>query len=839
MENEAKKPLTLGKGKLELKKTIETGQVRQTFSHGRSKVVQVERKRKRQFEMGADGKVQEIKKQDKVSTKESNINDADENIQRKLSAEEKAHRLKVLKQAKEEEDTVQNVQESDNESEENKSILNENLKTDSEDINEQNDTIKTSPTISDVIPEQEEVKFEEPRKKDLNEKELEKKLSEDDNDEEVITKKQTKGPKSPGSKRNEERRRMGKLTISAALEEDYNIDRGRSMAALRRAREKEKRQQDESKTSTIPSEKISREVTLPEHITVQELSNRMAERSSNVIKSLMKLGIMATINEVVDADTAELIAQEFGHKVKRISEDDVLTGLSLGENNDAPKVKRPPVVTIMGHVDHGKTSLLDALRESKITSNEAGGITQHIGAYQLRLDEERKITFIDTPGHEAFSSMRARGASVTDIVILVVAADDGIMPQTIEAIKHTQAANVPIIVAINKIDKPESNPQKIKQELLSHEIVVEEMGGETLSVEISAIKKINLEQLLEAIQLQAELLDLQAAVTVPAEGVVIESKIEKGKGSVATVLIQQGTLHLGNVFVAGSEWGKVRALINDQGTSIKSAQPATPIEILGFNGTPNAGDDFIAVDNESRAREVSDFRSQKIRDKLSSINSSSMEQMFAKINSGEIEEMPVLVKADTNGSAEALRNALEKIGNDTAKIKIIHCAVGPINESDITLAMASHSIIIGFNVRANSQAKEIARKENIDIRYYSIIYNVSDDVTNLLLGKLKPTYKENFLGYAEILEVFSISKVGKIAGCKVTEGIIKRGCKVRLLRDNTVIHEGDLSQLKRFKDDVKEVKDGLECGAAFANYQDIQVTDRIECFELEELEKSL
>ena len=531
------------------------------------------------------------------------------------------------------------------------------------------------------------------------------------------------------------------------------------------------------------------------------------------------------------------MAHEFGHSIKRVSEDDVLTGLSSGPDDDGDEAReeRSPVVTIMGHVDHGKTSLLDALRQADVVSGEAGGITQHIGAYQVRLDGNKKITFLDTPGHEAFSAMRARGAQVTDIVVLVVAADDGIMPQTIEAIKHAKAANVPMIVAINKMDKPEANPDQVRQALLSQDVVVEEMGGETLTVEVSAKTKLNLDKLLEAIQLQAELLDLKANPNRSAEGIVIEAKIETGRGSVATVLIQRGTLQIGDIFVSGAEWGRVRALVNDQGKQIKSAMPSVPVEVLGYNGTPRAGDDFIVVGDEARAREVADFKARKKRDASSAGNSSTMEQMFALIQAGASEDLPVIVKADVEGSVEALTATLEKIGTDTARVKVIHGAVGPINESDITLAVASKAVIIGFNVRANSQARDIAKRDNVDVRYYSIIYNVADDIKGVFAGRLSPKYRENFLGYADIREVFAVSKVGKVAGCFVSEGTIKRGCKVRLLRDDVVIHEGDLSQLKRFKDDVKEVREGYECGAAFATYQDIQVGDRIECFELEQV----
>jgi translation initiation factor IF-2 len=832
MANEAKKPLTLGRGKLELKKTVETGQVRQSFSHGRTKVVQVERKRKRQFEMGADGKVQEVKSQAPGTLKKASAEVAADTVQRKLSAEETAHRLKVLQDAKRadevdrKEEDVRRAVEAERQAnapdEPAEEAVDAGTKAESE--TEESAAVADAP-IEPVIPPDPDKPVERIRRPAAKE-------AADDS----AARKQAKpGNKQPAKKGADQRRRSGKLTISAALEGNDQIERGRSMAALRRAQEKERRKQMQQQKTAMPSEKIVREVTVPENITVQEFSNRMAERSGNVIKTLMKLGIMATINEVIDADTAELVAQEFGHTIKRVSEDDVLTGLSSEQDDSDATETRPAVVTVMGHVDHGKTSLLDALREADVASSEAGGITQHIGAYQVRLPGNKKLTFLDTPGHEAFTAMRARGAQATDVVVLVVAADDGIMPQTIEAIKHAQSAKVPMIVAINKMDKPDASPDKVRQALLSHDVVVEEMGGETLTVEVSATQKLNLDKLLDAIQLQAELLDLKANPDRAAEGVVIEARMEKGKGSVATVLIQRGTLQVGDVFVSGSEWGRVRALVNDQGKQIKSALPSAPVEVLGFNGTPRAGDDFIVVEEEGRAREVADFRARKTRDATAAGSVTTMEQMFAKAQAGESEDLPVVVKADVQGSVEALTSTLEKISTEESQVKVIHGAVGPINESDVTLAVASKAVIIGFNVRANSQAREIAKRDGVDVRYYSVIYNVADDIKGVFSGRLSPKYRENFLGYANIKEVFAVSKVGKVAGCIVTEGTIKKGSKVRLLRDDVVIHEGDLSQLKRFKDDVKDVREGTECGAAFANYQDIQVGDRIECFELEQV----
>ncbi len=840
-DTKTKTPLTLGgKGKLELKKTVETGQVRQSFSHGRSKVVQVERKRKRQFEIGADGKVQEVKAPPasiKAKAEEALLKEVQHGT---LTDDEKAHRLKALQDALKadeenariaEENAKREAEESTRRAEEEKLRKEQEPEPaaapaapvsapEAKAVAAATTTTATAAAAADAAPRREAVEEEE--------------------EEEAPRRKPKTGHKPPTvNKRTEPRRRSGKLSISSALEGDDAVERSRSIASMRRAVDKERRKAQLKQP--MNTDKVVREVVLPETITVQELSSRMAERSVNVIKSLMKLGIMATINEVIDADTAEIVAQEFGHKVKRITEDAVEDSLKSGEDDAAAMKTRPPVVTVMGHVDHGKTSLLDALRSANVVAGEAGGITQHIGAYQVRTAKGQKITFIDTPGHEAFTAMRARGAKVTDIVVLVVAADDGIMPQTVEAIKHAKAAEVPIIVAINKMDKPGANPQRVKTDLLSHEVVVEDMGGETLAVEVSATQKINLDKLEEAIMLQAELLDLKANPSRTAEGSIVEAKMEKGVGSVATVLVQRGTLHVGDIFVAGAEWGRVRVLVNEHGKQVKSAMPSAPVEVIGFGGTPSAGDDFVVVGDEAKAREVSEFRRRKIREKehVASVGGSTMEQMFAKIKAGETTELAVIIKADVQGSAEALNGTLAKIGTEKVKVKVLHSAVGPINESDVTLAKTNGAVIIGFNVRANAQAREVAKRDNVDIRYYSIIYEVSDDMKLVLTGMLAPTFKEAFIGYAEVREVFNITKVGKVAGCRVTQGVIKRGCKVRLLRDNVVIHEGDLSQLKRFKDDVKEVREGYECGMGLANYQDIQVGDMIECFEMERVAATL
>ncbi len=633
----------------------------------------------------------------------------------------------------------------------------------------------------------------------------------------------------------EPQRRGGKVNVNAISGGDDDDDYG--FGERRRFKKKKPKPQV---TQQQPQEKIIKEVIIPETITVQELANRMAEKSAEVIKKLMSLGVMATINQPIDADTAQIIVEEFGHKFKRIAESDVEIGLGGGEDRPEDLQPRAPVVTVMGHVDHGKTSLLDALRETNVAAKEAGGITQHIGAYQIKVETGDKITFIDTPGHEAFSEMRARGAKVTDIVVLVVAANDGIMPQTIEAIRHAQAAEVPIVVAINKIDLPGADPMRVKTELLQHGIAVEEMGGESLCAEVSAKKRINIDKLVEAILLQAEMLDLKANPNRRAEGTVIEAKMEKGRGSVATVLVQKGTLHIGDVFIAGKEWGHVRAMFNEMGKKVLEAGPAMPVEVLGLQGTPAAGDDMIAVEGETQAKEVTNYRIRKEREaKIVKSAKSAMEQMLDKIKSGEVKHLPVIIKADVQGSIEAIEGTINKLSNNEVSVQILHSAVGPITESDISLAKASNAFIIGFNVRAIPQARDMARRDGVDIRYYSIIYDVVDDVKKGLEGMLSPELKEKILGYAEIREVYNITGVGKVGGCMVTEGLVKRGAKIRLLRDSVVIHDGAIGQLKRFKDDVKEVKEGYECGISFENYNDIQKGDFIECYEIEEIAAKL
>lgn len=639
-------------------------------------------------------------------------------------------------------------------------------------------------------------------------------------------------PERP-SRRGDEGAARGRLTVSSATTEN-DRDRGPSLAAMKRRRDKKmgRNQQD--------APKLIREVVIPEVITVGELANRMAERSVTVIKMLMQQGNMAKITDVIDADTAELIASELGHTVKRVSEADVEEGLFDLPSDDKAEdlTDRAPVVTIMGHVDHGKTSLLDAIREANVVSGEAGGITQHIGAYQVEKNGT-KITFLDTPGHEAFTAMRARGAQATDIAVLVVAADDGVMPQTIESIKHAKAAGVPIIVAINKMDKPDANPQRVRTELLQHEVFVETMGGDVLDVEVSAKTRAGLDKLLETILLQAEVLELKVARDGRAEGIVVEAKLDRGRGAVATVLVQRGTLRVGDILVAGTEFARVRALINDKGEQVKEAGPSVPVEVLGFTGVPSAGDRCSVVESEARAREVTEYRQRAIREKTAGGGATSLEQMMNQLKANGIAKFPLIIKGDVQGSVEAIVASLDKLGTDEVSAQILHQGVGGITESDVTLATASKAVIIGFNVRANKQAADLATREGIEIRYYNIIYDLVDDVKSAMSGLLAPERRETFIGYAKILEVFQITKVGKVAGCQVTEGIVERGAGVRLLRDNVVIHEGKLKTLKRFKDEVKEVQTGQECGMAFENYEDIRANDVIECFRVETVQRTL
>jgi translation initiation factor IF-2 len=642
-------------------------------------------------------------------------------------------------------------------------------------------------------------------------------------------------PARPTTPRPGAEKQRGRLTVITALRADEV--RERSVASFRRRTQRLK-----GHASNEPKEKLVREVTIPEAITISDLANRMSERAVDVIRLLMQQGQMLQINDVIDADTAQLIAEEMGHSVRRVAEADVEEGLFAKADDEGALVARAPVVTVMGHVDHGKTSLLDTIRSANVAAGEAGGITQHIGAYQVTAPSGARITFIDTPGHAAFTAMRARGAKVTDFVVLVVAADDGVMPQTVEAIHHAKAAKVPIIVAINKIDKPDAKPERVRTDLLQHEIQVESLGGDVVDVEVSATKKKNIDKLLEMIGLQAELLDLKANPERAAEGTVIEAKLDRGRGPVATVLIQRGTLRVGDLVVAGAEWGRVRALVSDTGEPVDTAGPSTPVEVLGFSGTPDAGDRLAVVENEARAREVTDYRGRQKREKTATRATGmrgSLEQMMAQAKTSGRKEFPLIVKADVQGSLEAIIGSLDKLGTEEVAARVLHAGVGGITESDVTLAEASGVPIIAFNVRAHKEARGAAERAGIEIRYYNIIYDLVDDVKKAMSGLLAPTLRETMLGNAQILEIFKVSKVGNIAGCRVTDGTVERGANVRLIRDNVVIHEGKLSQLKRFKDDVREVAAGMECGMAFENYQDMRQGDVIECYRVESIQRSL
>lgn len=859
-----RKPLKLSSpGKLELKKTVDGGQVRQSFPHGRTKTVAVEVKKKRTYTAGAGGKLEVAPEPEapkaaaptpaaaQVTVAAPEVDDRHHN----LTDHERQARLKALEQAKKDEDSrklteAEEARRAAERSERERAEVERRRREEEErkaaeesakKLRETEEVAKAA-APADAVPARPAAIGEAEAHPHTGRMHLSKAIAKQGAEEDENARRRTTtghrppAVKAPAARAKDDGRRRGKLSVSQALDSEGG-DRQRSVAAFRRRTEKERRALMMSGQNQA---KVLREVTLPEAITVQELASRMAERGADVIKALMKMGVMATINQTIDADTAELIITEFGHTVRRVSAADVEVGIEGEADIDDHLLPRPPVVTIMGHVDHGKTSLLDALRQTDVAAHEAGGITQHIGAYQVTLPTGKKITFIDTPGHAAFTEMRARGANVTDIVVLVVAGDDGIMPQTVEAIHHAKAAKVPILVAINKMDKPDANANRVRQELLSHELVTEELGGDVLTVEVSAKTKMNLDKLEEALLLQAEILDLKANPDRSAVGAVIEAKVERGRGSVATLLVQKGTLKVGDIFVAGAEWGRVRALLDDHGRQIERAGPASPVEVLGLQGTPQAGDVFVVVESEARAREITEFRAHREREKQAAAGArSTLEQMFSKIQAGEAKEVPVVIKADVQGSVEAIVSSLNQLGTDEVKARVLHAAVGGINESDITLARASGGMIIGFNVRANPQAREMAKRDHVDIRYYSIIYNVVDDIKAAMSGMLAPTLREKFLGNAEIREIFNITKTGKVAGCMVTEGLMKRGGKVRLLRDNVVIHEGTLKTLRRFKDEVREVKEGFECGMAFENYDNIEKGDVIECFEMEEIARAL
>jgi translation initiation factor IF-2 len=826
---------------LSLTKTVESGKVKQNFQRGKSKTVTVEVKKTRTFARSAgvgDNNMVEV-----------NRGSTDAAKQRMLNKAEQEARLRALQHADKTGEALRNIPLSHH-------VQEEELIEEVAIEEEQQESALTEALDEDVVAAPQP---EAPRRTgmdDITARNLAALRSAPSNKPAAQneTTSATKKPASvikrtmpaPTKTREEEAgadakgkdseyRRSGKLTIAQALGMDGEELKVRSLAQVKRQRAKIAKKAEG--TPSAQQEKFAREVTIPEAITVADLANRMAERTVDVIKLLMKLGTMATPQQAIDADTAEIVVTELGHKPRRVSESDVEVSLVQDDDTDAALVSRPPVVTVMGHVDHGKTSLLDAFRSTDVVAGEAGGITQHIGAYQVQVKTGERITFLDTPGHEAFTAMRARGAKVTDIVILVVAADDGIMPQTEEAINHAKAAGVPIIVAVNKIDKPDADPQRIKTALMSHGLVPEEFGGETQVIEVSAKQRINLDKLEEAILLQAEMMALKVNVERKGTGTVIEAKVDKGRGTVATLLVQRGTLKVGDIAVAGAAYGRVRALVNDKGQNITEATPSVPVEILGLDTPPEAGDEFAVVNTEKEARDITEYRRNKEKRRLVAAGTKSMDQLFAAAGKSAVREMTIIVKTDVHGSAEAISGSLAKFNDDEVKARVLHSAVGAINESDVSLASATGAMIIGFNVRATPKAKEMAASLGIAIRYYSIIYELIDDVKAALSGLLSPELRENLLGYAEMREIFNITKVGKVAGCMVTEGLIKRGAKVRLLRDNVVIHEGSLKTLKRFKDEVKEVKSGFECGMAFENYDDIRAGDMIEAFEIQEFSR--
>ena len=837
-------------GKLTLRPRTETGVVRQSFSHGRSKQVVVEKVKRRGATGAPEAKPEpapkEAAKKKPAAAKAAaapaatpaEAPKASGVVLRTLTEEEQAARAHALADSRLREAEERKIAEEDAKIRASREGIERTER-------EAADARKREEDERRKHEEDAKRKAGEVAKKRFGEDELKKAAPgrmtvEAEEDDSPRTSRRPGGAARPAAARPAAPRaappkERGRLTLVTALRADEV--RERSVASFRRRTQRLKGQ-----ASNEPKEKLVREVTIPEAISISDLANRMSERAVDVIRLLMQQGQMLQINDVIDADTAQLIAEEMGHSVRRVAEADVEEGLFDTADDPAQVEPRAPVVTVMGHVDHGKTSLLDAIRSAKVAEGEAGGITQHIGAYQVTSPSGAKITFIDTPGHAAFTAMRARGAKVTDIVVLVVAADDGVMPQTIEAINHAKAAKVPIIVAINKIDKPDAKPERVRTDLLQHEIQVESMGGEVVDVEVSATKKTNIDKLLEMIGLQAEILDLKSNPTRPAEGTVIEAKLDRGRGPVATVLIQRGTLRVGDLVVAGAEWGRVRALVSDTGEPIDSAGPSTPVEVLGFSGPPDAGDRLAVVENEGRAREVTDYRARQKREKLVARATGmrgSLEQMMAQAKTSGRKEFPLVIKADVQGSLEAIIGALDKLGTDEVGARVLHDGVGGISESDVTLAEASGVPIIAFNVRANKEARGAAERAGIEIRYYNIIYDLVDDVKKAMSGLLAPTLRETMLGNAQILEIFKVSKVGNIAGCRVTDGNVERGANVRLIRDNVVIHEGKLSQLKRFKDDVKEVTAGQECGMAFEGYQDMRAGDVIECYRVETIQRSL
>ena len=825
-----KKKLGLSnKGQLELRKTVEGGTVKQSFSHGRVKSVAVEVKKVRTFKRNQTGISQntDLQKEKENFFKKSEIElkekNADDRSRSSIITESNEDRLKKIKQAAH---SGRIERESNYSSTDDKTFKDEKF----DDIKKKTEINKNSDgpnsgkglIAKEKVNSEIKVKQEEEKSKKQNPKKNRADL-----------KKQLSLGKSSL------RRQTGKITVQQAYDDE---ERQRSLASIRRAREKEKKSLEMKSNNDSSSNKpIVREVVVPEFITVQELANRMAARVAEVVKVLINNEIAATATQTIDADTAELVVMEFGHKTKRISESDIEIGLNTTNEEKSDALTRPPIVTVMGHVDHGKTTLLDALRNTDVASKEQGGITQHIGAYQITASEGSKITFIDTPGHSAFSGMRARGAKLTDIVVLVVAADDGVMPQTVEAIKHTQAAKVPMIVAVNKIDSQGADKDKIINELLKHEVVVEKLGGEVPVVEVSALKKKNLNTLIENIVLLSELMEIKASQTQRSEGTILEAKRDQGRGIVASVIQQRGVLKKGNIVVAGSQWGKIRAILDDKGNTIDKLYPSAPAEILGLNDVPTAGDEVVVVENEARAREVSEYRKSVILKKKTTILSrvNSMESILKNIKSGEKKILNIILKADALGSKEAIVSSLEKIGNEEVNLLILLAGVGGITETDVALAASNEAIIIGFNVRSDLQAKKTAKQQGVTIKYYSIIYEIFNEIRTILSGMLPPVENEKILGYAQIKQIFKISKLGKIAGCSVIEGTIKRGSKIRVLRDDVVLHSGDLDNLKRHNDEAKEVSQGMECGISIKDFNDIKENDKIECYDIEQTPREL
>ena len=826
-----------GKKTLGVRSGPRAGNVKQSFSHGRSKNVVVETKRKRIVVPKAGTSKTTIQTSNKEGAKNLSSGITDTEMERRLKALQAAKAREADEVAQREANAKEREQEREQKRLEQENKQRE-LKKAEELANEKAAEVEAAKKQAEdqakraAIEAKTASKSDAPQRREFGEQKGPRPASPSSR------KKDRDGDdRSSGRGRGDEGRRSGKLTLSQALDGGERSHQ-KSMAAMKR---KQERARQKALGQTQEREKIVREVQVPEAIIVSELANRMAERSAEVVKSLMKMGMMVTQNQVIDADTAELIIEEFGHKIVRVSDSDVEDAITEIEDKPEDLKPRPPVITIMGHVDHGKTSLLDSIRNAKVVAGEAGGITQHIGAYQVKTKDGTILSFLDTPGHAAFTSMRSRGAQVTDIVVLVVAADDSVMPQTIEAINHAKAAEVPMIVAINKCDKPEANPDNVRTELLQHEVIVEAMSGEVQDVEVSAITGQGLDELLEAIALQAEILELKANSKRAAHGAVIEAQLDVGRGPVATVLVQNGTLNQGDIFVVGEQWGKVRALINDKSERVKEAGPSVPVEVLGLNGTPEAGDVLNVVETEAQAREIAEYRENAAKEKRAAAGAgTSLEQLMAKAKEDEnVTEMPILVKADVQGSAEAIVQAMEKIGNEEVRVRVLHYGVGAITDTDVGLAEASGAPVMGFNVRANASARNSANQKGVEIRYYSIIYDLVDDVKAAASGLLSAEIRENFIGYSQIKEVFKVSGVGKVAGCLVTEGVARRSAGVRLLRDDVVIHEGTLKTLKRFKDEVPEVQSGQECGMAFENYEDIRPNDVIEIFEREEIARKL